>query len=70
MIIILPMVKVSTLLYLCDNLNYEKEEIFDIDSYFKALEDDYLSIQEYLDNQLFEVRQDIVNEVLAKISHL
>ena len=64
------MVKVFTLLYLCDNLDNESEEIFDIESLFSSIEKDYSSIQKYLDNQILEPDQGLVDEVLAQISQL
>ena len=66
----MPMVKVFTLLYLCDNLDNESEEIFDIESLFSSIEKDYSSIQKYLDNQILEPDQGLVDEVLAQISQL
>ena len=64
------MVKVSTLLYLCDNLDNETEEIFDIENLFSLVENDYLSIRNYLDNQILEPDQGLVDKVLAQISQL
>ena len=65
----MPMVKVSTLLYLCDNLD-ETEEIFDIENLFSTLESDFSGIREYLDSQILEADQTLVDKVLARISQL
>ena len=64
------MVKVSTLLYLCDNLENETEEIFDIENLFSLMEHDYSSVRKYLDNQILEPDQGLVEKVLAQISQL
>jgi hypothetical protein len=66
----MPMVNVSTLLYLCDNLDDETEEIFDIEGLFKSMEDDYPDIRNYLDNQILEADRALVEKVLAQISQL
>ena len=66
----MPMVKVSTLLYLCDNLDDETEEIINIADLFYSLEEYYSGIRDYLDNQIFEVKQSIVDKVLAQIDQL
>ena len=64
------MVKVSTLLYLCDNLENETEEIFDIESLFSLMEHDYSSVRKYLDNQILEPDHGLVEKVLTQISQL
>jgi hypothetical protein len=64
------MVKVSTLLYFCDNLENETEEIYDIENLFSLMENDYSSIRKYLDNQILEPDQDLVEKVLEQISQL
>jgi len=64
------MVKVSTLLYLCDNLDDETEEIFDIEGLFSSTESNYSSVRNYLDNQILEADQSLVDKVLAQISQL
>ncbi len=66
----MPMAKVSTLLYLFDNLGDETEEIFDIERLFSSMENDYSSIQNYLDNQILEVDQSLVDKVLAQICQI
>lgn len=66
----MPMVKVSTLLYLFDNLDDETEEIFDIDRLFSSMENDYSNIRNYLDSQILEADQTLVEKVLAQISQL
>jgi len=64
------MVKISTLLYLCDNLYDETEEIFDIEDLFSSTENDYSSVRNYLDNQILEADKSLVDKVLAQISQL
>ena len=64
----MPMVKVSTLLYLCDNLDEKTEEVFDIRNLFSAMEKNYSDVREYLDNQILEADQALVDKVLAQIS--
>ena len=64
------MVKVSTLLYLCDNLDEKTEEIFDIEDLFSTMEADYSSVCKYLDKQVFEADQVLVDKVLAQMSQL
>jgi len=64
------MVKVSTFLYVCDNLGNESEGIFEIDEISEMVNDKYSDIQVYLNNQMYEVDQHLVDKVLHQISQL
>jgi hypothetical protein len=60
----LPMVKTSTLLYICDNLDEENEEIIDVDVLTRKEDYDYSVVWQFLDGLLVEADQKLVRQVI------
>ncbi|KPK87924.1 MAG: hypothetical protein AMS27_00800 [Bacteroides sp. SM23_62_1] len=64
------MVKISTLLYICDNLESYEEKLIDLDPIIKKEGAEYREVWDFLDNLLYEVDQDIVKKIMTQISQL
>ena len=62
------MVKTSTLLYICDNLDEENEKVIDVDACTRKEEDEYEVVWQFLDGLLMEPDQNLVKKVLNQIS--
>ena len=60
----MPMVKTSTLLYICDNLDEEDEELIDVDALTRKKEFDYKDVWQFLDGLLIEADQELVRRVI------
>lgn len=60
----MPMVKTSTLLYICDNLDEENEKVIDIDACTRKTEDEYEVVWQFLDDLLIEADQNLVKKVI------
>jgi hypothetical protein len=60
----LPMVKTSTLLYICDNLDEENEELIDVDALTRKEESDFKDVWQLLDALLVEADQELVRRVI------
>jgi hypothetical protein len=63
----LPMVKTSTLLYICDNLDEEDEKVIDIDACTRKEESEYEVVWQFLDDLLIEADQNLVKKVMSQI---
>jgi hypothetical protein len=61
------MVKTSTLLYICDNLDEENEELIDVDALTRKDEFDYRDVWNLLDGLLLEADQKLVRRVIDQI---
>jgi len=66
----LPMVKVSTLLYICDNLEDNNDELIDIETITRKESADYKEVWNFLDHLIFEVDQSVIKRVLNQICQL
>jgi len=64
----LPMVKTSTLIYICDNLDDENEKVIDVDAYTRKEESEYEVVWQFLDDLLIEADQNLVKKVINQIS--
>ena len=60
----MPMVKTFTLLYICDNLDEENEELIDLDVLTRKEEFDYRDVWQFLDSSLIEADQRLVRQVI------
>lgn len=63
----MPMVKTSTLLYICDNLDKEDEKIIDVDACAREGESEYEMVWQFLDDLLIEADQNMVRKVMNQI---
>jgi hypothetical protein len=63
----LPMVKTSTFLYICDNLDEEDEELIDVDALTRKDGCDYKDVWQVLDKILIEADQKLVREIINQI---
>jgi len=64
------MVKVSTLYYICDNLEENKNELIDIEMITSRKNFDYKEVWDFLDHLNFEIDQSIVKRVLNQFCQL
>lgn len=64
----MPMVKTSTLLYICDNLDEENEKVIDVDACTREEEFEYKVVWQFLDDLLIEADQNLVKKVINQIS--
>lgn len=64
----MPMVKTSTLIYICDNLDDENEKVIDVDAYTRKEESEYEVVWQFLDDLLIEADQNLVKKVINQIS--
>jgi hypothetical protein len=62
------MVKTSTLIYICDNLDDENEKVIDVDAYTRKEESEYEVVWQFLDDLLIEADQNLVKKVINQIS--
>jgi hypothetical protein len=60
----LPMVKTSTILYICDNLDEKGEEIIDVDALTRKEESEFTDVWQLLDALLVEPDQELVRRVI------
>ncbi len=60
----MPMVKTSTLLYICDNLDENNEGLFDVDALTRKEEFDFKDVWQLLDDLLVEADQELVRRVI------
>jgi hypothetical protein len=63
----LPMVKTSTLLYICDNLDEENENLIDVDAVTRKEECDYKDVWQFLDDLLIEADKNLVKHIINQI---
>lgn len=64
----MPMVKISTLLYVCDNLEEAEEEtVIDVDACLSEAESEYEEVGDFLDDLLIEADQNLVKKVINQI---
>jgi len=63
----MPMVKTSTLLYICDNLDEDNEELIDVDVLTRKDEFDFKDVWELLDGLLLEADQELVKRVIDQV---
>lgn len=63
----MPMVKTSTLLYICDNLDEENEGIIDVDALICRGDSEYKDVWQLLDNLIIEADQELVRRVIDQI---
>jgi hypothetical protein len=63
----LPMVKTSTLLYICDNLDEEDEKVIDVDACTGKRESEYDVVWQFLDDLLIEADPNLVKKVMNQI---
>jgi hypothetical protein len=63
------MVKTSTLLYICDNLDEEdeSEKLIDVDALTRKEECDYKDVWQFLDDLLIEADQKLVKQIINQI---
>jgi hypothetical protein len=62
------MVKISTLLYVCDNLEEAEEEtVIDVDACLSEAESEYEEVGDFLDDLLIEADQNLVKKVINQI---
>jgi hypothetical protein len=61
------MVKTSTLLYVCDNLDEEEETVIDVDACLSEAESEYEEVGDFLDDLLIEADQNLVKKVINQI---
>jgi hypothetical protein len=66
----LPMVKTSTLLYICDNLDEENEELIDVDALTRKEECDYRDVWQFLDDLVIEADQKLVRRIINQTCQL
>jgi hypothetical protein len=66
----LPMVKTSTLLYICDNLDEEGEELIDVDALTRKEESDFTDVWQLLDALVVEPDQEFVRRVINQTCQL
>jgi hypothetical protein len=66
----LPMVKTSTLLYICDNLDEEGEELIDVDALTRKEESDFTDVWQLLDALVVEPDQELVRRVINQTCQL
>jgi hypothetical protein len=64
------MVKISTLLYICDNLENDEDKLIDLESITYRGNAEFKEVWDFLDNLILEVDQDIVKKVLNQICQL
>ena len=64
------MVKISTLLYICDNLESYEDKLIDLESITHYGNAEYQEVWDFLDNLIFEVDQDIVKKIMNQICQL
>jgi len=64
------MVKVSTLYYICDNLEENKNELIDIEMITNRKNVDYKEVWDLLDHLHFEIDQRIVKKVVSQVCQL
>lgn len=64
----MPMVKTSTLLYICDNLDEEEEKVIDIDACISEENFEYEEVWNLLDGLLIVADQNLVRKVINQIS--
>lgn len=60
----MPMVKTSTFLYICDNLDEETEKLIDVDALTRKEECDYKDVWDFLDELLIEADQNLVRQII------
>lgn len=60
----MPMVKTSTFLYICDNLDEENEELIDVNALIRKDGGDYKDVWQFLDKILIEADQKLVREII------
>jgi hypothetical protein len=58
------MVKTSTFLYICDNLDEEDEKLIDVDALTRKTECDYMDVWRLLDDLLIEADQKLVRRII------
>lgn len=63
----MPMVKTSTLLYICDNLDEESEKVIDVNACTREEECEYEVVWQFLDDLLIEADQNLVKKVMNQI---
>ena len=63
----MPMVKTSTLLYICDNLDEKNEELIDVDALTRKEDFDFKDVWQLLDNLLVEADEELVQRVINQI---
>lgn len=63
----MPMVKTSTLLYICDNLDEENENLIDVDAVTRKEECDYKDVWQFLDDLLIEADKNLVKHIINQI---
>jgi len=61
------MVKTSTFLYICDNLDEENEKLIDVDAVTRKEEYDYKEVWQFLDDLLIEADQKLVKQIINQI---
>ena len=64
------MVKISTLLYICDNLEGGENKLIDLESVTQKEYAEYQEVWDFLDNIIYEVDQDIVKKIMNQICQL
>lgn len=64
------MVKISTLLYICDNLEGDENKLIDLESVTQKEHAEYQEVWDFLDNLSYEVDQDIVKKIMNQICQL
>lgn len=60
----MPMVKTSTLLYICDNLDEETEKIIDVDALTRKEDSDFKDVWQFLDEILIEADPNLVRRII------
>ena len=61
------MVKTSTLLYICDNLDEEEEKVIDVDACISEEGSEYELVWRFLDDLLIEPDPKLVKKVIHQI---
>jgi hypothetical protein len=64
------MVKTSTLLYICDNLESYEDKLIDLESVTGIRNDEYQEVWDLLDHLIYEVDQDVVKKIMNRICQL
>jgi hypothetical protein len=64
------MVKTSTLLYICDNLDEEGEELIDVNALIRKEESDFADVWQLLDALVVEPDQELVRRVIHQTCQL
>lgn len=64
------MVKISTLFYICDNLENNGDKLIDLESITYYRNTEFLEVEDYLDNLIFQVDQDVVKKIMNQICQL